>query len=890
MIGPKRPRWLAALARLVPEDRRGDWLREWHAELTRIAREAASSGAPFGRRIRVRLAAGLGAFEDALGMGRRARARATWLRDLRVAARGLWRSPSFTLVAVTTLALGIGANAAIYSVTRSALLRPLPFRAPEQLVDVRLSFQNRHSGAEHPIPASEPEFLELRADLGVDLAGYWTGDVNLGGAEQPLRVSAAFVTANFLDLLGAAPALGRGFRTGEDLPGNTGVVVLSHGLWIRAFAGDPGAVGREVTLNGRAVTVVGVLPEAFVFPERPVDLLQPNPLDPVAPGGRSSHYLTMIGRLEPGSTIAASQARATDLAARWSEEYPGRHGVSPDHPVTLVSLRESMVGEVRASLLLLLGVVGLVLLIASANVASLVLMRIEHRQPETELRLALGAGARGVARPFLAESAILAVVGAALGLAVAAGAIGVLERFGPAELTRLGKIRIDLAVLGFTVTATGLACLVFGLMPVASGLRAAVAGRLRDGVRTATGGTARARLRQALVVTEITLAVLLVIGAGLLIKSFAKLRAMEPGFDPAGVVTMDLSLNSTDYPDAAAVFGFHEALAERLERLPGVVAAGAIRVLPFTGTPGLESMKPADRAIDPDQYWNAQYQVVSPGTLEALGVPLLEGRGLTPSDRPGAPAVALVNRAMADEFWPGASPIGRTVKFGTPSTATPVLTIVGVVGDVRQSGYRAAGAPQIYLPRGQASAIYGGLGTRFATLVVRSALPPAAAMAALREVVRELDPRLPIANLSTMSRVMAGSVTDERFLAGLVAVFSGLALTLGAVGVGGIVAYAVERRTRELGLRIALGAGRSGILLGILRGALGLAVAGALGGTLLGLATARLLERHLFGVGTADPTVFLAAPLVLTAAALGAALLPAVRATRIDPIEAMRVE
>ncbi|MGE0552216.1 MAG: FtsX-like permease family protein, partial [Gemmatimonadales bacterium] len=543
-----------------------------------------------------------------------------------------------------------------------------------------------------------------------------------------------------------------------------------------------------------------------------------------------------------------------------------------------------------SSLLLLLGVVGLVLLMASANVASLVLVRIEHRHQETGLRLALGAGASGVARPFLAESGIIAAIGATAGLAIAVGAGGLLERWGPPELTRLGAIRIDVPVLAFTVVVTGLACLVFGLLPVATGLRATVVAQLRDGGRAATIGGPRARLRRALVAVEAALAVTLVIGAGLLVKSFTKLRAMEPGFDPVGVVTMDLSLNSADYPGQTAVTVFHEALNERLLRVPGVVAAGAIRVLPFDGRPGLESMKPTDRATDPHDYWNAEYQVVSPGTLEALGVPLRAGRRLAASDRAGAPAVALVNQAMADAFWPDGGPIGRTVKFGEPTTETPVLTIVGVVGNVRQGGYRTEAAPQIYVPRAQAGAIYGGQATRFATLVVRSSLPPVAAMTAVRQVVRELDPRLPAANLSTMTRVMAGSVTDERFLAGTVGVFSVLALVLAAVGLGGIVAYTVERRTRELGVRLALGARRRGILAGILRGALTLVGLGALAGTAVGLAAGRLLEHHLFGVSSTDPGVFVAAPLVLTAAALGAALLPAARATRIDPIEAMRAE
>jgi predicted permease len=643
-------------------------------------------------------------------------------------------------------------------------------------------------------------------------------------------------------------------------------------------------------VNGRPVTIVGVLPEGFIFPAGPADILLPNVIDPTSPGGRSSHYVSMIGRIEGGGGVETAQSRVSDLAARWAAEYPGRHGISPTHPLTLVPLRESLVGDARSALLVLMGVVGLVLLIASANVAALMLVRIEHRQSETAVRAALGAGVRGVVTPFLAECAVLAVLGAGLGVAVAAAAVRAVEIWGPAGLTRVGDIRIDGWVLGFTaVTAAGSA-LLFGLIPTLMATRRDVAGQLRGGGRGSIAGRPRTAVRTGLVVAEVALAMVVVTGAGLLLRSFTKLRAVEPGLDPSGVVTMDFSLSTAEYPTMADVAAFHAMLEERLAAIPGVVAAGSIRALPFASTPGVESMAPTDRALDTGEHWNAQYQVVGPDVFEALGVPLLAGRPFNTADREGTTPVAMINAAMADAYWPGASPLGDRVKLGPRDGPNPVLTIVGVVGNVRQDGYRDEISPQLFVPISQAGAIYNGLGSRFATLAVRSALPASAALATARATVRDLDPRLPVANERTMSAAMSRTVTDERFLTGLVGLFSLLALTLGAVGVGGLVAYTVERRTRELGLRIALGADRHRILGRLLTGAAALAASGAAIGLIAALAGGRVLEAHLFEISTTDPLVLVAAPATLVVAAFLAALLPARRAMRIPPTEAMRAD
>jgi len=881
---------LAILARLVPGRRRGDWLREWQAEAAFQDRLAVETGAGALARMIIRGRMALDAAEDAVGMWRRDPGGSAAGLELRLAVRALRHSPFFTLATTITLALAIGASTAIFSVVEGVLVRPLPYRAPNELLEVVLSFRSERG--ERPIAASEPEFLEVRAAHPAlsGLAGYWSGSVNLGGASEPTRVPAASVSADFLSVLGVAPALGRGLAPGEDEPGHDGVVVLTDGLWRRAFGSDPGVLGRDILLDGSPYQVVGVLPGDFVFPGSPVDLLRPNPIDRANPAGRSSHYLTMVGRLRPGTTLEAARAGNEELLARWALERPGVHGPSPTHPLTLRPLRDAMVGDVRNALLVLLGAVALVLLIACANVAALFVVRAEQRQQETGIRVALGAGLSGVSRAYLLESALVSLIGAGAGVVLAGLAIGSVQRAGPAVVHAVGGLHMDPLVLAFAATLTVACALLFGVTPALAASRGDPLRLLRDGGRTDTGSRSGLSLRRSLVVLEVALSVTLVAASALMIRSFGKLRSVDPGFDPEGVVTMEFALDATAYPDAEAVAAFHERLDARLVALRGIRAAGAIRALPFVRGAGIESMRPLDRPIADGDFWNAAYQVASPGYFEAMGIPLLEGRAFEVTDRADAPAVAIVSRAMAQQYWKGESPLGERLQLGMPQNGNPELTVVGVVGDVRHGGYDAGIGAFMYVPRAQAGAIYGGLATRLSTLVVRSDLDPSLALSTARGVIAQLDPSLPVVAMATLPAVLSRSVTDERFLTILVAVFTGLALVLGAVGIGGLMSYVVTRRTRELGLRLALGAPRGRILALVLRQAMVLTALGTalgVGGSLL---AGRALSGQLFQVGARDPVALAFAPAMLFLVALGAAYLPARRATRVDPVEAMRAE
>ncbi len=882
--------WVRLLARLVPAPRRDEWLREWEAERAHRARERR--GVP-GLLDGVWMAAG--AAEDALGLRLRGGGDLRAGRDLRFAVRSLARTPGFTVVSVLTLALGIGATTAIFTVAEAVLLRPLPYAEPGELVRVELSFAGGggHGGGGHGgsvIPASEPEFLEVRAEheLLVGPAGYWLAGVNLDGGGDPARVPGARVSADFLEVLGVEPVVGRDFLPGEDRPGGEAVAILSHGLWTRAFAGDPAVVGREIRVDGAPYLVVGVLPSSFVFPGAEVDLLRPMPVDPADPAGRSSHYVSMVARLAPDTDLTTAQARTDALARRWAEAYPDRHGVTPDHPLRLIPLREALVADARPMLLLLLGAVLAVLLVASANVAALMLVRGERRRRETGVRMALGGSRRDVVAPFVAESLVLAGAGGALGVTLAGSVVGLVERTGPAVVGRMGGLELNATVLLLAAASTLGATLLFGVAPA----RTAAGGRARELLRTGrSGGAGRsAFLRSGLVAGQVALGVVLVVASALLTRSLASLQAEDPGFESEGVVALRFALAPGSHPDLEDVAAFHDALAARLPALPGLEAAGMVRALPFADPLGVETLSPTDRPEEGDGHVNAGYQIVTPGWFEAMGVPLLEGRLPGPDEAAAATGAVVVNRSLARAFWPGEDAVGRTFKLGPPSSSNPELRVVGVVGDVRQDGYARPPGPQFYVPLRQALGIYGGMAVRGGTLVARSTAPPAVALGQLREAVRAVDPTLPVSRLTTLRGILGRSVGEERFVTGLVGSFSVLALLLAAVGVGGLVSWTVSRRSRELGLRMALGAEGGALARGVLLGSLRPVALGLL----VGLAGAWWAGVHLADqlhtVGPRDPAAFGVAPAVLLAVATLAAWGPARRATRIDPVEALRRE
>ena len=816
----------------------------------------------------------------------------TLLQDIRYGFRSLRRAPAFAAAAIVTLGLGIGANTAIFSVVNGVVLRPLPYGDPDGLMWMSMAFRGQ-DGQVREFVASEPEYIELREAVSVteDVAGFWTGRVNLGGVDDPQRVTAAVVTANLLNILRVAPALGRGFVPGEDRPGADKVIMLADGLWRRSFGGDPDVVGRSVLVRGLPATVIGVLPPSFSFPGGEVELLRLTVIDPQNLAGRSSHYISMIGRLSDGATIESARGEITTLVARWTSEFPNRHGPSENHPIVARSLHERVVGDVRPTLLMLSGAVAIVLLIASANVANLMLVRSEDRHREIGIRNALGASRGRLISQVLTESSVIALLGGVVGVGLAVLGVRFLVLAGPADLPRLSQVGIDGVVLAFTAVVALASGLIFGMIPALVAARSDVMTTIKEGNASSAGGNTRLPMRRLLVVGEVGLAVVLVVGAGLLIKSFNKLLRVDPGFSPDGVVTMDFSLNAATYPQQVDVARFHAELVERVEGLPGVTAAGAIRSLPLRGPASPESLTLLNRVRVEGEDWIAQFQLASPGYFSALAIPLLNGRGFSTTDRAGSLPVVIVNETMAKTYWLNGDALGKQIKMGPVSGNTnPDMTIIGVVGDVRQTGLGEGPVPRIFVPRQQGGAIYGGLATRQATFVVRSTTDPIATMTRVRALIKSMDPNLPLANVQTMDNVVTRSLSDQRFLGLVMGVFSVIALVLGAVGIYGLMAYTVARRTREIGLRIALGADHRRVLGLVVKQGMVLTLVGVVGGLGVALVASRVVAGLVFEVSVRDPVVFTAAPLALLTVALLAAYLPARRAAAVDPMEAMRTE
>lgn len=868
---------------LVPGDRRAGWLREWRGELA----VGSGRGGP------AVLAAAL---EDALVLRLRALSVGSTVADLRFALRTLRRSRGFTVAVVLTLGLGVGANVAIFSAVRAVLLRPFTWDRPEGIALVSLAFGGGADAT--PFPASEPEYYQLRDEDPAfrDLAAYFLSDMNVGALDEPLRTGVAGVTANFLDVLGVEVALGRDFAPGEDGPDSPGLAILGDGFWARAYGRDPEVLGSTVLLDERPYTVVGILPPAFVFPGAGIDILRNLSLDPAAPGSWSSHWLSMVARLADDTDVAAARVRTRGLVDRWSRAFPGRHGPSNDHhPVRVRGLRKALTGDLDRPLLLLSVAVGLVLLVACLNVANLLLVRGDDRRRELGVRTALGAGRATLLRQLLVETSVLAVVGGAVGTGVAALALGALPAYATELLPPNTVVTMDGSVLLFALAVTGVSALVFGLLPGWSATSRDVAASLREGGGRSGTGVGSMAARRLLVVAEVALAVVLVATAGVLGRGFLRLLAVDPGFDPDGVVVMDFQLTSGTYPDGASVAAFHDELRQRVEALPGVVRAAAIRTLPTLAGGGVESLELLGRTPPSEDEggwpWTVRYQVADPGIFESLGVPVVEGRSLAVTDDAGSPPVAVLNEAAARRLYGGDDPLGQRLRLGNfPDNPNPVMTVVGVVGDVRQDGLDQAAPPQLYVTRSQAAAVYDGLGTRFATLVVRASTPPDATLPAVRGVLRDLDPALPVTGMRSLRDQVGRSVGDRRLLALLMAAFSVAGLILGGVGLYGLLAYIVARRAREIGIRFALGADRGSVVGRVVGEGLALVAGGAVVGVAGALAGGGLLQGLVYGVSARDPVALVGAPALLMAVGILASWLPARRASHVDPARVLRSE
>jgi putative ABC transport system permease protein len=812
----------------------------------------------------------------------------TLMRHVVYAVRSLRKRPGFAVVTVLTLALGIGANTAIFSVVNGVVLRPLGYPAPGRLVFITSQFPTL--GFDQ-FWISPPEFLDFRQmNRSFESVGaYRVGAVNLG-TDRPTRPVAAEVSDDLLATLGVEPLAGRLFTRDDTLPGAEPVALLSYDLWQKAFDGSPSAVGRTVQVDGVSTRIVGVMPRGFDVHDQRVELWQPLTIDPAHPGGRGSHSLYLIGRLKDGVTLAQARDDLDRMLREWKTIAPNTHVPNPTtHRLRYDPLKDDIIRHVAAALWILQGAVGFVLLIACANLANLLLARSESRQKEFAIRTALGASRGRLLVQFVTEGTLLSLAGAAAGVGLAEAGLRLLVVTNPDAIPRTAEIAINGPVLLFTLAVAVLTGLVFGLAPLLHLTARGMNDSLKESGARTTAGAAKTRTRNALVVGEVALAVVLVVGAGLLLRSFWNLMQVDPGFDRSHLVTFGVVLPSATYPNAQKDATFFRELTDRIRAVPGVSAAAVMSGLPpyrrvnandteFEGIP-----KTPDRPPQNVDY----YQFITAGYLETMGIPVVDGRSYTLNDVDGPPVV-LVNQTLAKTFYPGESPIGRRIRPPWGSD-TPWFTIIGVVRDVKQGGLGSKTGTELYLPFEVLARIFSfPFGNMH--VVVRTALPLGSVGPALRGIVRDLDPSLPVVDLRTMDEVFADSTAQPRFLTLLLGLFGGLALVLAALGTYGILSYLVSERRQEIGIRLTLGASR-GQVLGMVLGR-GAKLVGA--GLVLGVAGAvyltRLMGSLLFGVRPADPLTIAAVSALMAVVALVACVVPAHRATRVDPMTVLRAE
>jgi putative ABC transport system permease protein len=795
--------------------------------------------------------------------------------DVRYGARVLWKTPLFTLVALATLALGIGANVTIFAAIQAVLLRPLPFSEPERLVAIWEKNPERNWMFNVAAPANMLDWRERNRSF-VDVGAY--GGVEgfaLSGEGDPEMVPGYQVTGNFFDVLGVPPLLGRGFRVEETWAGQSDVVVLSEKLWRRRFGAEPGVVGRRITVDGKPLSVVGVMPSGFDFPSRQAELWTSVAFEPpwrAEVWFRRAHFLSTLARLKPGVSLDEARTDLESIASDLEREYPE---TNRSMGAGLTPLREWIVGDSRPALLVLFASVALVLLVACANVANLLLAKASTRAQEVAVRSALGAGRARIARQLLIESLILSGVGGAAGVVLANLSLPALIRFVPEQIPRLSEARIDGVVLGFTVLACVATALLFGLAPALQASRG-------QGTKLRLRGRSRPRAstRQLLVVSEVALAVVLAAGAGLFIRSFLRLTQVSPGFEPGNLWTADLSVPETRYPEDKDRARFHRELLDRVRALPGIVAAASVDSLPLTGTHWTSDFLVEGHEGEVGLEFNRRR--LSPGYFRTMGVPLRSGREFTDSDDAQAPPVVVINRALAERYFPNEDPIGRHIAFENEEPRR-WLTVVGVAGNEKTEGLAASAWPEIFVPWSQVPA-----GTL--RYVWKPKGDPEAALRAFRSEVAALDPDLPLSHVGPLEDVVTSSVSRQRFLTTLVGAFAALALALAAIGIYGVVSFGVSQRTYEISVRMALGARASDVVRMMTResfvfGALGVAL-----GIVAALALGRVLGGLLFDVSTSDPGTFSIVAVVTIGVAYLASYLPARRATRVEPASSLRAE
>jgi predicted permease len=801
------------------------------------------------------------------------------IQDIRYGSRMLVKHPGFSVMAVLTLALGIGANTAIFSIVNGVLLRPLPYPEPDNLERVfnQNSSMNRYGISVADFQALEKEYRRIGS-----VAAFSQRAVTLTGVERPEQIQASFATGEFFKTLGVASAAGRTFLPGEDRPGANRVAVVSHGFWQRRMSADPKAVGQQLTLDGVGYTVIGIMPQGFISPEITAPDLWPI-LQPEPPKRRGPFTLRLITRRNAGVSEQQGREELQKIARQVFRQWSGS---STDANATYVSmpLKQALVGDIGTTLLVLLGAVGCVFLLASVNVANLLLARATTRQQEIAIRAALGAGRLRLLRQLFTESLMLAFLGGATGLLLAVWGVDVLLALSPATIPRMDQVSVDGWALGFAALGTFLSCLIFGLAPALYSVNPELGDPLKGGGRGSAEVPGRRRLRDLLVVTEFALALPLLVGAGLLINSFMRLQQVDPGFDPKHLLTVQLPLPLQKYPETEQAVNFHREMLRRIQTLPGVQAASIATDLPLqrgdTNDFNLERRPTPPGKSDEV----AAFISVSPDYFRTLGIPLLKGRYLSEQDDGEAPPVMVISQGMARRYFPGEDPVGMRLKLGG-CTECNWTTIVGVVGDVKNEGLTAEDDSAMYCPFVQES-----FNIRMMTLALRTEVDPAGLVAAVRSEVNAVDPDLALANIKTMEQLMSDSLGQSRYRGALLGIFAIVALILAAVGIYGVIAYTVNQRTHEIGIRIALGAQKRDILRLVVSQGVVLSLTGVAIGVAGALALTRFLSSLLYGVSNTDPATFISVTLLLFGVALLACLIPARRATRVDPMVALRHE
>ena len=799
----------------------------------------------------------------------------TLWQDIKYGVRTLWKRPGFAAVAIMTLALGIGANTAIFSVVNAVLLRPLPYPESERLVAV---FETTADNPREFI--SYPNLWDYRDhnESFEEFATFVPQSVNLTGTDEPDRVRGGFVNSAFFRVLRAQPAMGRTLLPQEDYPAQQRVAVVNYAVWQKRFGGDPKLLGRTLQLNGEAYTVVGIMPESFRFEMDEVEVWLPAQFWPNYQVDRAVQNAFVIGRLREGVTLAAAQTEMQGIAARLVQAYPKEN---QGRGLQLLRVHDLLVEDIKPSLLVLLGAVGFILLITCANIANLLLARGAARQKELAVRAALGAGRLRLFRQLLTETMLLSITGGCLGLLLALWCVDGLLALNPAQLPTGQSVHLDAHVLLFTLALAGITGILFGIVPALQLSKPDLYHALKEAGRTVGEGGGRQRLRGLFVVSQVALSLVLLIGTGLLLNSFYRVLRVSPGFAPENLLTMEYRLPRNKYQKPEQQWAFHREVIERIRTVPGVQSAAVVRALPFSGNGGVQSFTLPDRAAPaPGRELKANYNTAGVGYFETIGIPVLRGRTFNEQDKPDAPPVVVINQLMARKLWPDADPVGKQLHFVDLNVTA---TIVGVVGDAKQYEVNEPAQAQIYDCYAQNPGIFG-------TLVVRTQVEPLSLAQAVKQAVWSVDRDQPVWKIRTVEYLMTVNVASQRFVLYLMLSFALLALLLTALGIYGVISYTVNLRTHEIGVRMALGASARDVLGLVLRQGFVLALIGIGVGLCGAFAVTRFLTKMLYGVSALDPLTFAVVALVLLFVTLVACYLPARRATKVDPMIALRYE